>query len=52
MVNLLRLLVQIDGIWHSAIVVGGIEYYFGYGINVSVPGQSPFGQPSHIYELG
>jgi hypothetical protein len=43
---------QLDGIWHSAIVVGGTEYYFGFGINVAIPGQSLFGQPTHIYDLG
>lgn len=43
---------QIDGIWHSSIVVGGEEYYFGFGINVSLPGQSPFGQPTQVIDLG
>ncbi len=28
---------QIDGIWHTAIVVYGIEYYYGQGISTAIP---------------
>lgn len=43
---------QIDGIWHTSIVVGGLEYYFGGGINVGRPGETPFGSPVEILDLG
>eukprot|EP01026_Neomeris_dumetosa_P081791 TRINITY_DN92489_c0_g1_i1.p1 TRINITY_DN92489_c0_g1~~TRINITY_DN92489_c0_g1_i1.p1 ORF type:complete len:251 (-),score=25.47 TRINITY_DN92489_c0_g1_i1:361-1023(-) len=43
---------QIDGIWHTGIVVNGNEYYYGAGIQRSVPGQTPFGQPLQVIELG
>ena len=43
---------QIDGIWHTAIVVGGLEYYYGGGVNQSIPGSTPFGQPLQKVDLG
>lgn len=43
---------QIDGIWHTAIVVGGLEYYYGGGVNQSIPGSTPFGQPLQKINLG
>lgn len=43
---------QIDGIWHTAVVVGGLEYYYGGGVNQSRPGSTPFGQPLQKIHLG
>lgn len=34
---------QIDGIWHTGIVVYDQEFYFGGGISYDPPGQTPFG---------
>lgn len=34
---------QIDGIWHTGIVVYGKEYYFGGGISYDPPSRTPFG---------
>lgn len=48
----MAVLVQIDAIWHTAIVVGGAEYFYGGGIQKSVPGRTPFGQPVEIVDLG
>lgn len=48
----LVLQVQIDGVWHSAIVVGGREFYFGGGIQEVTAGRSPFGQPLQVIKLG
>jgi hypothetical protein len=31
---------QIDGIWHTAVVVYGKEYFFGRGIEVLSPGHT------------
>lgn len=43
---------QIDGIWHTGIVVYGREYFFGGGICEDTPGQTPFGIPTKIIDLG
>ncbi|KAJ4481957.1 PPPDE putative peptidase domain-containing protein [Lentinula aciculospora] len=43
---------QIDGIWHTSIVVFGKEIFYGQGINVTAPGQSHHGNPLHIVDLG
>lgn len=51
-VSMLRYCLQIDGIWHTAIVVGGLEYYYGGGVNQSIPGSTPFGQPLQKVDLG
>lgn len=41
-----------DGIWHTAIVVFGKEYFYGGGIMVSEPMQTPFGTPVKEIDLG
>ncbi|KAL0032050.1 hypothetical protein WJX77_002382 [Trebouxia sp. C0004] len=43
---------QFEGVWHTAIVVGGLEYYFGCGVSQSSPGLTPFGRPVQVIELG
>ncbi|XP_070783103.1 desumoylating isopeptidase 1-like [Enoplosus armatus] len=44
---------QLDGIWHTAIVVHGKEFFFvGEGINNCSPGGTPLGQPDSIVDLG
>lgn len=43
---------QIDGIWHTGIVVFGTEYYFGGGIQAGPPGQTHFGRPMQVVDLG
>lgn len=43
---------QIDGIWHTGIVVYGQEYYFGGGICAGPPKQTPFGFPTKIESIG
>uniref|UniRef100_A0A0V0GAY3 Putative pppde peptidase domain protein n=1 Tax=Triatoma dimidiata TaxID=72491 RepID=A0A0V0GAY3_TRIDM len=43
---------KIDGIWHTAIIVYGKEYYFGSGgIGVAIPG-SVVGEPLQKIKLG
>lgn len=39
---------QIDGIWHTGIVIYGIEYYFGGGICYGTPKFTPYGRPVKV----
>ncbi|GIJ86299.1 hypothetical protein Asppvi_005186 [Aspergillus pseudoviridinutans] len=42
----------IDAIYHTSIVLDGVEYYFGQGIQTSVPGSTHHGQPMEKLLLG
>ncbi|CAN6293265.1 unnamed protein product [Urochloa humidicola] len=42
----------IEGIWHTGVVVYGREYYFGGGIQQGQPGQTPYGTPVRVEDLG
>jgi len=43
---------QIDGVWHTGIVIYGKEYYYGGGISYDLPACTPFGQPTKVMDLG
>ncbi|KAI8888458.1 DUF862-domain-containing protein [Backusella circina FSU 941] len=43
---------QIDGIWHTSVVVYGQEFYFGQGIMNSMPGQTMHGRPLEMIDMG
>ncbi|XP_034427118.1 desumoylating isopeptidase 1b [Hippoglossus hippoglossus] len=44
---------HLDGIWHTAVVVHGKEYFFvGEGINSCLPGGTPLGEPDSVVDLG
>ncbi|KAI0029169.1 PPPDE putative peptidase domain-containing protein [Vararia minispora EC-137] len=43
---------QIDGVWHTSIVVFGKEIFYGQGIMVTPPGRSHHGQPLRIVDMG
>ena len=43
---------QIEAIWHTAVVVGGMEHFFGGGINIVPAGGTPFGRPQQVLDLG
>ncbi|KAK4511413.1 uncharacterized protein ATC70_012628 [Mucor velutinosus] len=43
---------QIDGIWHTSVVVFGQEFYFGQGIMTSIPGTTQHGRPLEIVDMG
>lgn len=46
-------LLQIEGVWHTAVVIDGKEeIFFGYGINRARAGTTMFGKPHHIIDLG
>lgn len=43
---------QIDGIWHTSVVVYGHEFYYGQGIFASAPGTTLHGRPVDILDMG
>ncbi|KAI4520329.1 DUF862-domain-containing protein [Schizophyllum commune Loenen D] len=43
---------QIDGIWHTSVVVFGKEIFYGQGISVTQPGRSHHGQPLEVIDMG
>ncbi|XP_049419021.1 desumoylating isopeptidase 1b [Epinephelus fuscoguttatus] len=44
---------QLDGIWHTAIVIHGKEFfYMGEGISNCPPSGTPLGDPDSIVDLG
>ncbi|KAL6301955.1 DUF862-domain-containing protein [Sparassis latifolia] len=43
---------QIDGIWHTSLVIFGKEHFYGQGICVTAPGQSHHGRPLQIIDIG
>lgn len=44
--------IQIDAIYHTSIVFNGVEYYFGQGIQRSIPGSTHHGRPVEVLRLG
>ena len=43
---------SLEGVWHTSILVYNKEYFYGGGINVSKPRQTPFGRPYKEMSLG
>ncbi|KAH0832170.1 hypothetical protein J3R83DRAFT_13083 [Lanmaoa asiatica] len=43
---------QIDGIWHTSVVVFGKEIFYGQGISTTQPGKSHHGSPLRIVDMG
>ena len=43
---------QVDGIWHTSVVVFGREYYFGGGICSDLPLTTPYGTPVERISMG
>lgn len=44
--------IQIDAIYHTALVFGGIEYFFGAGVQTSYPASTHHGKPLEIIPMG
>jgi hypothetical protein len=44
--------IQIEAIYHTAIVMEGIEYLYDGGIKTARPGMTHLGKPMRIIELG
>ncbi|KAH9386045.1 desumoylating isopeptidase 1 [Nematocida major] len=53
-VNIINQFLQtnIQGIWHTSLVVFDKEYYFMSGVQQGPPGTSPFGTPVQKIEFG
>ncbi|KAL8678684.1 MAG: hypothetical protein Q9186_004999 [Xanthomendoza sp. 1 TL-2023] len=43
---------HIDAVYHTALVFGGIEYFFGAGVQQTYPGATHHGRPMEIISLG
>mmetsp|Transcript_18288 Transcript_18288/g.32769 ORF Transcript_18288/g.32769 Transcript_18288/m.32769 type:complete len:514 (-) Transcript_18288:165-1706(-) len=43
---------QLDGIWHTGVVVYDVEYFYGGGIQASRPGYTQAGTPMQRIDLG
>ena len=43
---------QLDGIWHTSVVVYGTEWFFGQGIMSARPGQTMHGTPVERIPMG
>lgn len=44
--------IQIDAVYHTALVFGGIEYFFGGGVQTSYPGATHHGKPMEVIPMG
>lgn len=44
--------IQIDAIYHTSLVFGNVEYFFGQGIHRTVPGKTHHGQPMEKLRMG
>ncbi|KAB2581078.1 Desumoylating isopeptidase 1 [Lasiodiplodia theobromae] len=44
--------IQIDAVYHTSIVVGGIEYFYGAGVQSCYPGTTHHGAPEEVIKLG
>ena len=42
---------QIDGIWHTGLVVYNKEFYYGGGISYDSPGSTPFGKSNIVNQI-
>lgn len=43
---------QIDGIWHTGVVVNGVEYYWGGELRAEPAGRTQYGRPVRVVPLG
>lgn len=43
---------QIEGVWHTGVVIGDTEYYYGHGIHATRAGRTIAGSPDRVLELG
>ena len=43
---------HIDAVYHTSLVFDNIEYFFGAGIQTSVPGGTHHGRPMEVVPMG
>ena len=48
----LNLGTYIDAVYHTSVVIGGSEFYYGHGIQLSLPGQTHHGEPMEKVAMG
>jgi hypothetical protein len=46
------ILTESDAVYHTSIVIQGVEYFFGQGIRMVRAGTTHHGQPMEVVELG
>lgn len=44
--------IQIDAVYHTSVVLNNIEYYYGAGIQMGMPGMTHHGRPMQVVNLG
>ena len=44
--------IQIDAVYHTSIVLDGIEYYYGQGVQTCRAGTTHHGRPMEVIKLG
>ncbi|KAF8425121.1 PPPDE putative peptidase domain-containing protein [Tirmania nivea] len=44
--------IYLDAVYHTSVVIGNSEFYYGQGIQVSVPGQTHHGEPMETVFMG
>eukprot|EP00027_Filamoeba_sp_ATCC50430_P008729 CAMPEP_0168548118 /NCGR_PEP_ID=MMETSP0413-20121227/4393_1 /TAXON_ID=136452 /ORGANISM="Filamoeba nolandi, Strain NC-AS-23-1" /LENGTH=508 /DNA_ID=CAMNT_0008578405 /DNA_START=129 /DNA_END=1655 /DNA_ORIENTATION=- len=42
----------LEGIWHTGVIVHGKEFYWGGMLQEDIPGQTPYGTPTKVVDLG
>ncbi|KAK3721482.1 hypothetical protein LTR37_003038 [Vermiconidia calcicola] len=43
---------QIDAVYHTSLVFGNIEYFFGMGVQTCYPGSTHHGRPMEVVQMG
>ncbi len=44
--------IHIDAVYHTALVFGGVEYFFGAGVQTTYPGATHHGRPMEVIPMG
>lgn len=44
--------IQIDAVYHTAVVFGEVEYFFGAGVQTCYPGATHHGRPMEVIDMG
>jgi hypothetical protein len=44
--------IQIDAVYHTSVIVGNVEYFFGQGIQRKIPGSTHHGRPTEVVRMG